>query len=112
MPRPLPIYHKSFLLAKMTLRTSRNKTAAVHAIITRDKLPEAEARTLVDDIYDQTVSSNKTNGFFYLLGGGALFALFYGVYLFTGRVYFILLPMFLASALKGGYDMFLADGFE
>ena len=112
MDRPLPVYHKSFTLAKMTLRTSRSKEAAAQAIITRDKLPGGEARLLVEEIFAQTAKDNKFNGLMYLLGCGALFTFFLLIFIWTGVLYYVILPFSLMSMLKGGYDLLFSDGFE
>jgi hypothetical protein len=111
MPEALPMHHKSYALAGSCLRACRNKDAAVSRLVEQEKLPMGEANALIDHIYAKNIRRNKTYGLKYMIGSAVVFVIFLWIFLQTGRLFFVILPMSLWSFFKGVTWLVSSDGF-
>ena len=74
------------------LVTTKNKDQVVRVLKHRG-MDEAEARSLVLAVYKQNLWDNRKTSLWAACGSGAVFVILLGVWLFTGQLFYIWLPL-------------------
>ncbi len=111
MSKALLTYHKEYRNAKSYLRTLRNREKAVDKL-SSSGVPLNEAYELVDYIITKNVASGIKNGVLYSMGAALIIAVFSGIFLITGRLYFIILPLAAIALFKGLRDLLTTNKFD
>ena len=72
----------------------------------------AQARDLVLKVHGAMKWEVRKQAFWKMLGSGVLLAIFGGIFLATGRLFFIIIPFALAGFLWGAIQFVFAVGFD
>jgi hypothetical protein len=75
-------------------------------------MPPAQARDLVLKVRGIMKWEVRKQAFWKMLGSGVLLAIFGGIFLATGRLFFIIIPFALAGFLWGAIQFVFAVGFD
>lgn len=89
----------------------RNKDAVVNYYVNRGMAPE-EAHELVYSIYKENLWENRKTALGVMIGGGIGTAIFVGIFLGTGRLFYIWLPICAVAFLGGIAKFLMASGYE
>jgi len=107
-----PQHHPSYYKAKSLLRRLRNKESAVSGLVTEDKLITNDAYELIEFAYKGNISRGRTSAGLYMIGAALASAIFLLILYYTGRLYYIILPMVLFAFFKSLYEFITTNGYD
>lgn len=93
------------------LAKQRNKNTVVNFYVNRGMDPD-EARDLVYSIYKENLSINRKSSLGWVIGGGLGTAVFVAIWLASGRLFYIWLPLCAIAFLIGLGRFIAASGYE
>jgi hypothetical protein len=93
------------------LYKQRNKDAVVNYYVNRGMDPD-EAREMVFSIYKENLWENRKMALGTMIGGGIGTTIFVGIYLSSGRLFYIWLPLCAIAFLVGVAKFIMASGYE
>ena len=100
-----------YLNAHNILSQEKSKDKAARVLKSRG-MPEPQARALIDEIFRDNQAANRKTAFV-KIGLSALSLVVFGaIFVFTGRVFFIILPLAAIGFLWGLIKALTADGFD
>ena len=102
---------RAYLLARNTLAEYKNKDKAVKDLIGKGIKKEVAAK-LVDDVFENNKTENRKYAIPKMVLSGIIFIILLAVFMTTGVLYFIWLPVCAFGFLWGLFNMFMANGYE
>ncbi|MBA3938652.1 MAG: hypothetical protein H0X38_14460 [Planctomycetes bacterium] len=100
-----------YLNAHNILSQEKSKDKAAQVLKSRG-MSEAQARALIDEVFRDNQAANRKTAFV-KIGLSALSLVVFGaIFVFTGRVFFIILPLAAIGFLWGLIKALTADGFD
>ena len=97
--------------ARELLFKQQNKDAVVNYYVNRGMDPD-EAREMVYSIYKENLWENRKLALGTMIGGGLGTGIFVSIYLSTGRLFYIWLPLCALALLVGVAKFLMASGYE
>ena len=102
---------RTVLQVRELLATQRNKNVVVNYYINQGMAPD-EAREMVYSIYKENRWENRKTALGIMIGGGIGTAIFVAIWLGTGRLFYIWLPLCAIGFLSGLAKFLMASGYE
>jgi len=99
------------LQVRELLAAQRNKDVVVNYYVNQGMDP-AEAREMVYSIFKENRWENRKTALGILIGGGIGTTVFVGIFLSTGRLFYIWLPICAVAFLGGLAKFIMASGYE
>ena len=101
---------RAYLDTKRLLATEKNIESVARTMQTRGMKAD-EAQDLVERVFRDNKAENRKRAMFKMLGSGALFVIFVGIFLASGTLFYIILPFAAISFLWGMVSYLAASGF-
>jgi uncharacterized protein YoaH (UPF0181 family) len=102
---------RAYLDARSMLALEKNKDRVSRTLQSRG-MKAGEAADLVDQVYRDNQATNRKSALGKILLSGLGLVVFGGVFLFTGRLFFIILPIVAIGFLWGIISFLTAPGYE
>ena len=100
-----------YLNAHNILSQEKSKDKAARVLKSRG-MPEGQARELIDQIFKDNQAANRKTAYGKIGLSAASLVLFGGIFVFTGRLFYIILPLAAIGFLWGLITALTADGFD
>ena len=102
---------RAYLDARSMLALEKNKERVARTLTSRG-LKAGQASDLVDRVYRDNQSENRKGAMGKMLISGLILVAFGGVYLATGRLFYIILPFAAIGLIWGTINFMIASGYE
>jgi hypothetical protein len=102
---------RAYLQARNLLAEHKNKEKAARELSFKG-MGKERAIALVDQVFADNLRENRKYAVPKMVGSGLMFLVLLGVFLSTGRLYLIWLPVCAVGFLWGLANIVLTDGFE
>lgn len=102
---------RAYIDARSMLATEKNKERVARTLTSRG-MKAGQASDLVDQVFRDNQSENRKGALGKLVMSGLILAAFGGVYLTTGYLFYIILPIAAIGFLWGIISFLIASGYE
>jgi len=107
----MPNAERAYLDARSMLALEKNKERVARTLTSRG-MTAGQAGDLVDQVFSDNQSENRKGAIGKMLVSALILAAFGGVYLTTGRLFYIILPFAAFGFLWGIVNFLIASGYE
>lgn len=108
---PMSDAERAYIDARSMLALEKNKERVARTLTTRG-MKAHQASDLVDQVYRDNQSENRKGAMGKLVLSGLILAAFGGIYVATGRLFYIILPIAAFGFLWGIVSFLIASGYE
>jgi uncharacterized protein YoaH (UPF0181 family) len=102
---------RAYIDARSMLALEKNKERVARTLTSRG-MKAGQASDLVDQVFRDNQSENRKGAMGKMLISGLILAAFGGIYLTTGRLFYIILPFAAFGFLWGIVSFLIASGYE